>query len=323
MDIVITFKASDKFKPLIDNALADCANITYLFGDNIGRKKALKSAEVIFSWNISKELSKEEYGYFEKLKFIQLLSAGANHLPFDLINENVIIASNVGAYAKPMAEHTLAMILALAKSLFVNHQKLRNGVFDQYNENKRISGSTCGILGFGGIGKETAKLLKVFNVKVYAINTSGKTNEPVDFIGTLKDLNYVLGNSDIVVIALPLNKSTEGLIDEKCLKTMKKDAIIVNIARGEIIVEDALFKHLKDNPAFKAGIDAWWIEPFSRGEFRTNNDFFALQNFIGSPHNSAIVPGAIAEALTEAIANIRNYLQGSPLKGIVKRQDYI
>ena len=144
-----------------------------------------------------------------------------------------------------------------------------------------------------GIGKATAKLMQAFGAKILAINTSGNTNEKVDFIGTIKDLKYALNNADFIVISMPLSRSTKGLIGEKELSWMKPDAILVNVARGEIINEKAFYEHLKSHPDFKAGIDAWWIEPFKFGKFEIHYPFFDLPNVIGSPHNSSRVPDAM------------------------------
>ena len=191
-----------------------------------------------------KELRPEEYDGMKNLRFIQLLSAGANHVPFSLVPEEVIIASNVGAFAEPMAEHILAMVLALAKKLLVQHEKLGQGEFDQLTPGRMLRGSVCGILGFGGIGQAAARLMRALGAKIYGINTSGKSSEPAEFIGTLNDLKYVLESSDIVVISLPLNRSTRGLIGRRELSWMKNHAILINVARGDIIDEQALYDRL-------------------------------------------------------------------------------
>ncbi|MDD3816302.1 MAG: 2-hydroxyacid dehydrogenase [Desulfocapsaceae bacterium] len=319
--IVVTFDIEEK--ELLVKTIPEGTSFSFLSDLNEeDRKKALQAADVLFSWNPPKELSKDEYPLLTRLRFMQLLSAGADHVPFDDIPKGVRIASNVGAYAEPMAEHVLAMVLALAKQLLKNHDKLARGEFNQFEINKKVSGSTLGIIGFGGIGKAVAKLFRCLGCRIYAINSSGRTQEAVDFIGTLKDLDHVLKESDIVVLSIALNNRTHNLIGRRELELMKPDAVLVNVARAALIDETALFEHLVNNPHFKAGIDVWWVEPFGAGTFKMDHPFCELPNFIGSPHNSAMVPGVIRRAVELAAINIRDFIQENPIRGMVSREQY-
>jgi phosphoglycerate dehydrogenase-like enzyme len=103
---------------------------------------------------------------------------------------------------------------------------------------------------------------------------------------------------------------------------MKKDAILINVARGAIIDEAALYEHLKEHPDFKAGIDAWWTEPFTHGTFTTNYPFFSLPNLLGSPHNSAIARGINEEGARRAVENIQRFWNKGAVRGVVRRDDY-
>jgi len=320
----VTFDIGEEEKELLLKALSGEATLTFLTEMNErDRKEALSTAEVLLAWNLPRELKKEEYQLLHRLRFIQLLSAGADHLPFSDIPPHVKIASNVGAYAEPMAEHILAMTLALSKRLLKNHNKLAQGEFNQFEMNKMLSGSTVGIIGFGGIGRASAKLFRCLGCRIYAINTSGKTEEEVDFVGTLKDLDHVLRESDVVVLSIALNKQTYNLIGKRELERMKRECILVNVARGALIDEEALYEHLKSHPDFMAGIDAWWVEPFGKGRFQMDHPFCSLPNFLGSPHNSSMVPGVIPKATALAAQNVLKFLHGEEIRGVVSREQYL
>jgi glycerate dehydrogenase len=221
-----------------------------------------------------------------------------------------------------MAEHVLAMALALAKRLPQKHADLAQGKFKQFPPTRSLRGAVCGILGFGGIGRATARLVGPLGARIHAVNTSGRSDEPVEWVGTLGRLDEVLRAADILVVALPLTQQTRGLIGRRELELMKPDAILVNVARGAIVDEGALYEHLRSHPDFMAGIDAWWKEPLTSGEFRVDHPFFALANLLGSPHNSAIVPGILVVAARRAAENVARFLRGEPVRGIVNPEDY-
>lgn len=287
------------------------------------RKEMLQNATVMLTFNPADDLSDEEFDMLDQLRFIQLSSAGADHLPYRQIPSNLILASNSGAYAEPIAEHVVGMTLCLAKRLREEHQNMVNGDWNQFKTNRSIRDSTIGILGFGGIGQTTARRFRCFGSRIFAMNTSGKSDEPTDFIGTTDDLQHILESSDVVVISLPLNKHTRELIGKEQLGWMKEDAILINVARGEIINQKALYQHLKNHPEFKAALESWWVEPQRHGSFELEYPLLDLTNVLASPHNSAIVPGIMEHGLAEAAKNIKNYLNGDSFKGKINREDFV
>ena len=159
-------------------------------------------------------------------------------------------------------------------------------------------------------------------MRVHAINRAGATDEPVDWIGTLADLDALLASADVVLISLPLARSTRGLIGRRELELMKPDAILVNVARAAIVDEDALYEHLRTHPDFSAGIDTWWEEPHAGDSFRPRHPFLDLPNVIGSPHNSGATAGTLADAARQAAANVARLLRGEPVEHLVDRSDY-
>jgi phosphoglycerate dehydrogenase-like enzyme len=323
-NIVVTFHPIQGQQAYLTELLGESATLTFLTELDPGqREQALEEATILLSWNFPREVQPQEYALLRRVLFIQLLSAGADHMPFADLPQRIIVAGNPGAYAAPMAEHVLAMTLALAKHLLVQQQKLKEGQFDQFTPNRMLSGMTAGILGFGGIGRATARLMRAFGMRIYAINTSGTSSESADFVGTLRDLERVLRESDVVVLSLPLTQATRRLIGERELAWMKPYAILINVARGALLDEEALYTHVKSHPDFLLGIDAWWTEPFLAGQFRMEYPFLDLPNVLGSPHNSGVVPGVLRGASRQAADNVKRFLTGEQVTGIVRREEYL
>lgn len=323
--VVVTFAPPPEVREGFREGLDAIAEISYLpeLAEQ-DRALALASADAVLAWSIDAELpGRAKLAELESVGLVQLLSAGVDHVPFEHLPDGVSVASNAGAYADPIAEHVLAMALALAKRLPQNHAALVRGEFDQETANRTIRDSLVGVLGFGGIGQASAKLFRALGARVHAINRSGRTEELVERIGTLDELDAVLATADVLVVSLPLTRSTHGLIGQRELALMKPHAILVNVARAAIIDEPALYEHLRRNPAFSAGIDAWWQEPRGGGSFTTRWPLLELPNLLGSPHNSAITAGSLAVAARQAALNVARHLRGEPVRHLVDRADYL
>ena len=322
-EILISHNFEQAHREILKEILSGQAQIKFLSDiAEEDRASVMEQADVIISWNPAREFSAEEFKLLGRVRLIQLVTAGAEHLPFPLLPSSAIIASNPGAFAEPMAEHILAMVFALAKRLCVNHAKLKQGEFDQKTKNRNLRGHVFGVLGFGGIGQAAARILRSVGLRIFAINTSGRTTEKVDFIGTLDDLDHLLKKSDVLLVSIPLTLRTKGLIGSRELDLMQPDAILINVARGPVIDEQALYRHLAQNPGFSAGIDTWWIEPSTGGEFKVNYPFFDLPNFLGSPHNSSITPGTFENAVRLAARNAADFLSSGKISGEIRREDY-
>ncbi len=317
--VMVGLRTSPEVRALLDDALSFVADVVFLEDEQKSRASA---ADVLISWDPWRELGGEGVAALDHVRLIQLVSAGADHVRFGDLPPEVIVASNPGAYAEAMAEHSLGMILALAKRLRQRHEQLSRGEFDQRSHSRMLRGATCVILGYGGIGKATARLLRPLEVRIIAVNSTGRTDDEVEQAVRLDGLDDVLQRADVVLIALPLTRHTRGLIGARELELMKPDAMLVNVARGAIVQEEALFRHLEHHPEFMAGIDAWWDEPHRGQSFKTNFPFFDIPNVLGSPHNSALVPGLDVAAVRLAAENVRRFLGGEEIRGVVRREDY-
>jgi len=322
--VAVSYPADEEFARINAEVLAGDAEVVYTYElDDAQRAQALGRADALLAWELPKEIPAGALLESARPGFVQLLSAGVDAVDFSAIADGLTVASNAGAYAGAMAEHVLAMALSLAKRLPQRHAALAAGRFEKWAPSLTLDGATCAILGFGGIGTATARLMRAFGARIHAVTRSGQTTEPAEFTGGLADLDRVLAAADVLVISLPLTVATRGLIGARELALMKRTAIVVNVARGPIIDQGALYEHLRTHPEFSAGIDTWWNEPAGGAPFLTDYPFFDLPNVLGSPHNSSIVPGTMLSGARQAAENVRRYLRGESVTGLVHRSDYV
>ena len=323
--VLVTYPPNEAEKEIIREVLNDIADIQFL-ADSAGNERTdlLAGADIIVALSFSpKEIAPAEVSRLGKVQFIQLVYAGADHLPFAQLPADILLAGNTGAFAEPLAEHVLALTLALAKNLLPRHKLLCEGRFDRSGYNRNLKGGICAILGMGGNGTKIAEIMRAAGMKVYGINRRGLSECPLDFMGTVADMQHVLQVSDVVVVTVPLTRETRHLLGKKELEWMKPDAILINVGRGDVIDQQALFSHLTSNPGFLAGIDTWWSEPIEGQDYTLDYPFCDLPNFIGSPHVADHVPGMLPVATGQALQNVKNYLLGKDIRGVLNRSDYL
>ena len=247
--VAMSYPVDEDYVRVSAEVLAGQAQIVYTYElDPARRAEILRRAEVLVAWELPEEVPAGALEGADGLRLVQLLSAGVDALDFSAVPERLVLASNAGAYAGAMSEHVLAMTLSLAKRLPQRHAALAAGRYDKWEPLLTLDGTVCGIVGLGGIGTATARLMRAFGARIHAINRTGRTAEPVEFAGTLADLDRVLAAADILVVCLPLTLATRGLLGKRELALMKPAAILVNVARGAIIDQAALYAHLRANP---------------------------------------------------------------------------
>ena len=301
-------------------------NSTRLGEDEIVRILPLIDSLMIFSW--PSFLTRERTRVMTRLRFVQSILAGVNHVPFSYFGTRVVVCSNAGAYSDGVAEHALALVLAAAKRIVEQNIQIHAGTAALVRHGEAaarirfLEGGTMGILGYGGIGTSIAKLAMGFGMKVFAFSRRAGKDSNVQVGQGTRGLNRILETSDVVVLALPLTKFTAGIIDEKALLRMKKNAILVNIARGELVDESSLFEHLKANSDFHYATDVWWYKK-GRESLMTDFPFAALPNFTGTLHVSGPSVLATGRPVLLAVENTLRFLKGQTPKNIVDRSEYI
>ena len=221
---------------------------------------------------------------FTNLRYIQLTSAGFDRVPMDYVNEHRITIHNArDVYSVPMAELAVAGVLQLFKDMTGFYENQKNHVWKKNRELRELAGKTIVIIGCGSVGTECAKRFKAFETIVIGVNDVVKENKYYDNIVGICQLDQVLGNSDVVIIAVPLTDKTKGLINAARLNKMKKEAILINLARGAVVVTKDLIAALHKNSIGGAVLDVFENEPLDE-----SNPIWDLRNVIITPHNSFV-----------------------------------
>ena len=204
--LAIVYDLDAESRAIVDVALDGAAEAIFLPDlDDACRADTLRRADVVLA-RTTRELRPGEIALMKDIRLLQLINAGVDHVPLADLPPNVPVANNGGAYGEPMAEHVLAMALAAAKRLVVEHAALTRGEFNQFNRNRMLAGGVCGIFGFGGIGVATARLARGIGMEVHAINRRGRSDEPTEWIGTPDQLDTLLeavGSSGDLLPAYP------------------------------------------------------------------------------------------------------------------------
>lgn len=286
------------------------------------REAAWGQADVLVTTGFGREIPRDLGTRAPHLRMVQTLVAGVDHLPYVSIPRSVVVCGNAGAYNTSVGEHTMALLLAAAKDVPQRTREIVSGVFDQSAPSKALWGAMVLILGMGGIGGTVAGMCKAFHMRVIGVSRSGRLLPPADEAGSLADLPRLLPRADYVVLALPLTKRTAGLVDRTFLGAMKEDAVLVNIARGKVVVEDDLFEHLKSHPRFRAAIDVWWVYPKGTEGRPFHRPFHELPNVVMTPHNANAIPGQRRWAMEAALDNVRRFLRGETPLHIVDVTEY-
>lgn len=219
---------------------------------------------------------------FPALKFIQLTSHGTEHMPLDYIREHDIALFDArGTYSAPIAEFALGGVLQLYKAApqFVRQQTAR--VWQQNRSLRELSGREVCIVGTGSIGTECARRFRAMGCRVTGLCRHPQPKEDFDRICPMAQLDAILTESDIVILALPLNAESRGLFDARRFSCMKPGAVLVNVARGPVVNTAALAEALRSGRLSGAFCDVFETEPLPE-----DSPLWDLENLIITPHNS-------------------------------------
>lgn len=251
-----------------------------------------------------------------RLRWIQSSAAGMDHcLVPAVVESDIPVTSASGVLAKQVADHTMALLAGILRNLptfFLAKQK-REFI---RRPTKDLHDATIGIVGMGGNGRQLARVLKPFQTTILATDWFPENKLPeVDELLAPVQLDEILPRVDVLILAAPLNDHTRGMIDERRLRMMKVDAVLVNVARGALVVEEDLARVLQAGHLWGAAIDVTCEEPLSE-----TSPLWEIPNLIITPHVGGQRKSRIDDMTRLFLGNSRRFQAGEPLINLVDKQ---
>lgn len=318
---------SEDWEPGLSNLEKEFPEVKFIINSNPDdRLSLLKTADAV----ITGRMTKEDIEQSQNLKIIFVPFTGLNSFPLELLKERNILISNTHANAPFVAEKAIALILALLGRVVEYHNGLKQGnwfrSFDYDDTWKSIQNRTCGILGYGSIGKNIAKMLKAFDCKIIGFKKNiGSRHDSTEYADELSNnLLEVVDKSEIVFVCLPMNSETKGIISAHVISRMK-GKYIVNIARGDIVNEEALYNALKDGTLAGAALDVWYKYPRrdqNEPVFPSNKPIYELPNVVISPHKASNTEESVNAMIQDTLENIRMYILSGKTNNLIEKEHF-
>lgn len=270
--------------------------------------KRAKDADAVVSL-LTDKIDKPVIDSLTKCKIIANVAVGYNNIDVNYAHgKNIVVTNTPGILSDATADLAVALVLACSRNLREGELMMRAGKFKGWMPGLllgiELAGKTIGIIGAGRIGTETAIRLKAFKTKIIYYNRTRKKEIETKTSAKKVSLNYLLKNADIISVHLPLNEKTFHLLNQKNLKFLKPNAVVVNTSRGELIDEKALIRILKQKKIFSAGFDVYENEPF------VNKELLKLDNVFLLPHIGSATFETRTKMARLAAKNVINVLKG-------------
>ncbi|WNQ12153.1 D-2-hydroxyacid dehydrogenase [Paenibacillus aurantius] len=260
-------------------------------------------------------LNAETISRLPGLKYIGVLATGYNIIDLEAAKARNLIVTNVPAYSTDsVAQLTFSLLLELVQQVARHSEAARSGQWAQSQDFSfalapltELAGKTIGLVGYGDIGKRTARIARAFGMRVLA-STSGRRAYPDELEVTFASLHDLLAESDIVSLHCPLTPETKGLINEESIARMKPGAVLINTSRGGLVVEEDLAQALRDGKMAGAGVDVLSTEPPA-----ADNPLLSAPNCVVTPHIAWASVEARRRLMDIAVDNVRNFQNGQPV----------
>jgi phosphoglycerate dehydrogenase-like enzyme len=289
------------------------------FASYKGIEPHLRDAEIIVTWS----LRPEQFTLAKQLRWIHSPAAAVHQLMFpELIQSNVILTNAREVHGPVVAEHVIAVVLALAKQIpqAVRLQQKRTwGQEIMWHGSPRpreVAGATLGLVGLGSIGREVAKRASALGMRVIATRENPHKEKPdgVEQVYPSAEINRLLESSDYVVLAAPTTSATAGLINAERLTHVKPEAFLINVGRGRLVDEAALASALRSKQIGGAALDVFEQEPLP-----ADSSLWDLENLLLTPHSAGLTDKLWERHYALISENLHRYLAHQPLLALVDK----
>jgi phosphoglycerate dehydrogenase-like enzyme len=281
------------------------------------REAARQRAEIVDADVLFGRVSPDLYAEARRLRYYHCIGAGVDAiLTPDLIASDVILASEKGQVGVHLAEHAFALLLGLTRGVHTALRRPEWGLREPIRrEQRELFEQTMGIVGFGGTGRAVARRALGFGMRVLAVDIEDVPPEPGVTLWRNDRLHDLLGESDVVVIGLPLTKATRHFFTRDLFRQMRRHAILINVTRGEIVYGDDLLAALKEELIGGAGLDVTDPEPLPPG-----HPLWTHPRVIITPHTAGGSPRRAQRAIATFCENLRRLRSGEPLLAVIDKE---
>ena len=283
----------------------------------------LRDAQVFVGGRFTAEMAATA----EKLRLVHVAGAGTDRIAFEALGADVLVA-NTFHHERSIAEYILAAVIMLRRGLLKQDRALRGGVWassvydDTIAQPPALQGARIGFVGFGHIGQQSWKMLSALGCQGAAVTGSGRVRDGagLSWAGDVSRLDELARESDVLVVSAPLNRETTGMIGRNQLSALGPDGVLINVGRGPLVDENALYDALLTGRIGAAAIDVWYRYPDGAGAACAPSElpFAELANVLMTPHASGITADTFKGRSDDIAANIGRLLRNEPLQNVVQ-----
>ncbi|MEL7648597.1 MAG: 2-hydroxyacid dehydrogenase [Sedimentibacter sp.] len=296
----------EKLLSMAGEALGNALEIEYYDNRTTDANELIqrgKDADIIAVSNLP--LNREVIQGCKNLKMLAVAFTGVDHIAMDACRERNIVVSNCAGYSNAaVSDLVFGLLISIYRNIIPCNEVVRKSGTKDGLVGFELEGKKFGIVGTGAIGSRVAAIARAFGCEVFAYSRTVKEMEGVTFT----DLDTLLSTCDVVSLHVPLNDSTKGLINAEKIALMKKNAVLINTARGPVVDSKALADALNEGKIAGAGVDVFEIEP----PIAEDHPLLHAKNLIATPHIAFATKEALVKRAVIVFDNINSFVAGKP-----------